>query len=63
MRPIPEDLPDADLLRLNDPDVFSEIYDRHAPKVFAWATSRVGDYAADLTAEVFAAGLAQPRPI
>ena len=54
MRPIPEDLPDADLLRLNDPDAFSEIYDRHAPKVFAWATSRVGDYAADLTAEVFA---------
>ena len=54
MRSFPEDLSDADLLRLDDPDAFSAVYDRHAHKVFAWATSRVGNYAADLTAEVFA---------
>jgi RNA polymerase sigma-70 factor (ECF subfamily) len=54
MRPTPEDLSDADLLRLDDADAFSEVYDRHAAKVFAWASARVGDYAADLTAEVFA---------
>ncbi len=54
MRPISEDLSDAELLRLDDPDAFAEVYDRHAAKVFAWATSRVGDYATDLTAEVFA---------
>ena len=54
MRPIPEDSSDADLLRLDDPDAFSEVYDRHAAKVFAWATARVGVYAADLTAEVLA---------
>lgn len=37
-----------------DADAFSQIYDRHAARVFAWANARVGDYAADLTAEVFA---------
>ncbi len=54
MKPIPEDWSDADLLRLDDPDAFSEVYDRHAAKVFAWAAARVGEYAGDLTAEVFA---------
>ena len=54
MRPLPQDLSDAELLRTEDPDAFSEVYDRHVAKVFAWATARVGDYAPDLTAEVFA---------
>jgi RNA polymerase sigma-70 factor (ECF subfamily) len=39
---------------LEDPDAFSEVYDRHVAKVFAWAAAKVGDYAPDLTAEVFA---------
>jgi RNA polymerase sigma-70 factor (ECF subfamily) len=54
VRPDPKDLSDAALLRSDDPDAFAAVYDRHAPKVFAWAAARVGDYAADLTAEVFA---------
>ncbi len=45
---------DAELLRLDDPDAFAEVYDRHVGKVFGWASSRVSDYATDLTAEVFA---------
>jgi RNA polymerase sigma-70 factor (ECF subfamily) len=37
-----------------DPDAFAELYDRHVRAIFAWSSARVGDYAADLTAEVFA---------
>ena len=45
---------DAALLGLDDPDAFAELYDRHVRAIFAWSSARVGDYAADLTAEVFA---------
>jgi RNA polymerase sigma-70 factor (ECF subfamily) len=45
---------DAALLGLDDPDAFAELYDRHVGRIFAWSGARVGDYAADLTAEVFA---------
>jgi RNA polymerase sigma-70 factor (ECF subfamily) len=45
---------DAALLGLDDPDAFAELYDRHVSAIFAWSSARVGDYAADLTAEVFA---------
>ena len=46
---------DAELLALDDPDAFAELYDRHVGKILAWSSVRVGDYGADLTAEVFAA--------
>jgi RNA polymerase sigma factor (sigma-70 family) len=46
---------DAELLVLNDPDAFAELYDRHVGQILAWSRVRVGDYDADLTAEVFAA--------
>jgi RNA polymerase sigma-70 factor (ECF subfamily) len=45
---------DAELLRASDPDAFAEVYDRHVGQVLAWARPRVGEHAADLTAEVFA---------
>ena len=45
---------DAELLVLDDPDAFAEIFDRHAGKILTWSSARVGDYGADLTAEVFA---------
>ncbi|MBV9536142.1 MAG: hypothetical protein JO321_12095 [Solirubrobacterales bacterium] len=45
---------DARLLAAADPDAFSVLYDRHVAQLFSWARARVGDYAADLTAEVFA---------
>ena len=46
---------DAELLAANDPDAFGLLYDRHVAQLFSWARARVGDqYAADLTAEVFA---------
>lgn len=45
---------DAELLRANDADAFAELYDRHVGQVLAWARARVGEHAADLTAEVFA---------
>jgi RNA polymerase sigma-70 factor, ECF subfamily len=55
-------LSDADLLGAGTADGFEEVYDRHAPQVFAWSRARVGDHAADLTAEVFArAWLARSR--
>jgi RNA polymerase sigma-70 factor (ECF subfamily) len=41
-------------LRAGTADAFEVVYDRHAPRVFAWARARIGDHAADLTAEVFA---------
>jgi RNA polymerase sigma-70 factor (ECF subfamily) len=46
---------DAELLVLDDPDAFAELYDRHVCQILAWSSVRVGDYDADLTAEVFAA--------
>jgi RNA polymerase sigma factor (sigma-70 family) len=46
---------DAELLVLDDPDAFAELYDRHVGQILAWSSVRVGDYDADLTAEVFAA--------
>ena len=45
---------DAELLRASDADAFAEVYDRYVGQVFAWARARVGEHAADLTAEVFA---------
>jgi RNA polymerase sigma-70 factor (ECF subfamily) len=45
---------DAQLLRLKDADAFAVVYDRQVERVFGWARARVGEHAADLTAEVFA---------
>jgi RNA polymerase sigma factor (sigma-70 family) len=45
---------DAELLRASDADAFAEVYDRYVGQVLAWARARVGEHAADLTAEVFA---------
>lgn len=47
-------LSDAELLDAADPEGFAELYDRHVQRMFSWARARVGDHAADLTAEVFA---------
>jgi RNA polymerase sigma-70 factor (ECF subfamily) len=54
VRPPTNEASDAELLRIEDADAFAVVYDRHVEEIFAWARSRVGDYAADLTAEVFA---------
>src|SRR5262249_61175182 len=45
---------DGYILRAGTADGFEEIYDRHAAQVLARSRVRVGQYAADLTAEVFA---------
>ncbi len=45
---------DAELFRAGDADAFAEVYDRYVGEVLAWARARVGEHAADLTAEVFA---------
>jgi RNA polymerase sigma-70 factor (ECF subfamily) len=45
---------DSQLFGLDDPDAFAVVYDRHVSAVFGWARRRVGEHAADLTAEVFA---------
>jgi RNA polymerase sigma-70 factor (ECF subfamily) len=45
---------DAELLRAGTRDAFAEVYDRHVREVLAWGRARVGEHAADLTAEVFA---------
>jgi len=45
---------DAELLQAGTADGFEEVYDRHAAQVLAWSRARVGEHAADLTAEVFA---------
>src|SRR5262249_6374251 len=45
---------DAELLRLTDGEAFAVVYDRQVERVFGWARARVGEHAADLTAEVFA---------
>jgi RNA polymerase sigma-70 factor (ECF subfamily) len=53
---------DAELLRAGTADGFEEVYDRHAAQVLGWSRVRVGEHAADLTAEVFArAWLARSR--
>ena len=49
------DQSDAELLVLDDPDAFAELYDRHVGQILAWSKARVGGYGADLTAEIFAA--------
>ena len=54
MRPDYAKATDAELLATADADAFALIYDRHVARVFAWARARVGDYGADLAAEVFA---------
>jgi RNA polymerase sigma factor (sigma-70 family) len=45
---------DAELLAARDADAFALVYDRHVKQVLGWARARVGEHAADLTAEVFA---------
>jgi RNA polymerase sigma-70 factor (ECF subfamily) len=45
---------DGDLLRSREADAFAILYDRHVASVYRWARTRVGDHAADVTAEVFA---------
>jgi len=45
---------DAELFRAGDADAFAEVYDRYVRQVLTWARARVGEHAADLTAEVFA---------
>lgn len=54
MRPDYAKASDAELLQAADAEAFAVLYDRHVARVFAWARPRVGDHAADLTAEVFA---------
>jgi RNA polymerase sigma factor (sigma-70 family) len=54
MGPRLDRLSDAELIALADPDAFALVYDRNVDRLFAWARARVGDHAADLTAEVFA---------
>jgi RNA polymerase sigma factor (sigma-70 family) len=54
VRPDYERASDADLLAAADASAFAVLYDRHVTKLFGWARARVGDHAADLTAEVFA---------
>lgn len=54
VRPDYDKLSDAQLLAAATPDAFGVLYDRHVAQVFSWARARVGDHAADLTAEVFA---------
>jgi RNA polymerase sigma factor (sigma-70 family) len=47
---------DAELIRVarKDPAAFAEIYQRHAPAIYAWLCRRAPHTAADLTAETFA---------
>ena len=54
MRPDYANAPDAELIRAGGADQFAVVYDRHAAAIYRWARSRVGDHAADLTAETFA---------
>ena len=54
MRPDYAKASDAELLATGDADAFAQVYDRHVAALFAWARARAGEYAADLTAEVFA---------
>jgi RNA polymerase sigma factor (sigma-70 family) len=52
----PSGVSDAELLRLSDEDgeAFGLLYDRHVESIFTWFRARLGEPAADLTAEVFA---------
>ena len=54
MRNLPNEASDAELVPLDDPDAFAIVYDRHVGEIFVRASARVGEHAADLTAEVFA---------
>ena len=56
MAGIPSGASDAELLRLSDEngEAFGLLYDRHVESIFTWLRARVGEPAADLTAEVFA---------
>ena len=54
MRRNPADATDAELLAARDADAFALVYHRHAKQMFGWARARVGEHAADFTAEVFA---------
>jgi RNA polymerase sigma-70 factor, ECF subfamily len=54
VRPEHANASDAELLQAADAEAFAVLYDRHVARVHAWARARVGDHAADLTAEVFA---------
>jgi RNA polymerase sigma-70 factor (ECF subfamily) len=45
---------DAELIAADHADAFAVLYDRQVRQLFSWARARVGDHAADLTAEVFA---------
>ncbi len=45
---------DAELIGAGRADAFAVVYDRHAPAIYNWGRSRVGEHAADLTAETFA---------
>ncbi len=45
---------DAELIGAGRADAFAAVYERHTAAVYKWARSRVGDHAADLTAETFA---------
>jgi RNA polymerase sigma-70 factor (ECF subfamily) len=47
-------LSDAQLLDAANGDAFAVVYDRHVGDLLSWSRARVGEYAADLTAEVFA---------
>jgi RNA polymerase sigma factor (sigma-70 family) len=46
--------PDAELIGAGSADAFAVVYDRHVAAIYTWARSRVGEHAADLTAETFA---------
>jgi RNA polymerase sigma factor (sigma-70 family) len=50
------DVSDVELLRLSDDDgeAFGQLYDRHVESIYVWCRARVGEGAADMTAEVFA---------
>ena len=56
------DQSDAELLARDDPDAFAELYDRHVGQILAWSRVRVGDYGADLTADL-CGGVAEPKAI
>ena len=45
---------DAALIGAGRADAFAVVYDRHAAAIYNWARLRVGEHAADLTAETFA---------
>lgn len=58
-QPSSEHLSDAELIERarRDPAAFSELYQRRAADVYAWAAARLAWAASDLTAETFARAL------